>query len=125
MSAMSEPPDCAVRVVVRVRPLSEGERSAGREAIVCAQPERKEIAIRAGALVGDGGSGAGGSSGGASGGGASTGGGGSGGGGGQRTFTFDETYGEASTQADVYASAAAPIVESVLAGFNGTIFACE
>ena len=87
-----------VRVVVRVRPLSESELSAGREAVVSASAERKEIAI------GPGGAAAG--------------------GGAPRTFTFDDAYGETSTQADVYASAAAPIVESVLAGFNGTIFAC-
>lgn len=43
---------------------------------------------------------------------------------GPRTFTFDQTYGDESTQREVYETTAAPIVESVLSGFNGTIFAC-
>jgi hypothetical protein len=38
-------------------------------------------------------------------------------------FTFDMTYGPEATQRGIYDVTAAPIVESVLQGFNGTIFA--
>ncbi|XP_063724316.1 kinesin heavy chain-like [Symsagittifera roscoffensis] len=40
-----------------------------------------------------------------------------------KTFTFDDVYEPDSTQADVYETAAKPIVKDVLDGFNGTIFA--
>jgi len=38
-------------------------------------------------------------------------------------FTFDHVFGMDSTQKQVYDVAAKPIIESVLEGFNGTIFA--
>eukprot|EP00055_Hartaetosiga_balthica_P005059 m.14228 g.14228 ORF g.14228 m.14228 type:complete len:937 (-) comp4276_c0_seq1:155-2965(-) len=38
-------------------------------------------------------------------------------------FTFDRIFTDASTQEDVYEYAAKPIVEDVLKGYNGTIFA--
>jgi kinesin family member 6/9 len=38
-------------------------------------------------------------------------------------FHFDHVLGRATNQADVYAAAAAPIVDSVLSGYNGTIMA--
>lgn len=40
-----------------------------------------------------------------------------------RAFTFDSVYGEDSTQRGVYDESAFPLVESVMQGFNGTIFA--
>jgi hypothetical protein len=40
-----------------------------------------------------------------------------------KTFTFDATFGSDSKQEQLYDSAAYPIVESVLKGFNGTILA--
>ena len=40
-----------------------------------------------------------------------------------KSFSFDAVFGEASTQRQVYDTCAAPVVESVLNGFNGTIFA--
>ncbi|XP_072314010.1 kinesin-like protein KIF3B [Eucyclogobius newberryi] len=40
-----------------------------------------------------------------------------------KVFTFDAVYGWSSTQRDVYDDAVRPLVESVLRGFNGTIFA--
>jgi hypothetical protein len=109
-----------VRVVVRVRPLSEGERASGRVVAVTANAARREIRLEPG------GGGADALSGGAAGGAAaqpSSLSGSGGGGGDVRTFTFDAVYGPEAAQADVYASAAAPIVEGVLAGFNGTVFA--
>jgi kinesin family protein 3/17 len=40
-----------------------------------------------------------------------------------KAFTFDHVYDEASTQREVYDEAAFPLVESVLEGYNATIFA--
>jgi hypothetical protein len=38
-------------------------------------------------------------------------------------FTFDKVFDENSTQKDVYAYAATSVVDGVIEGFNGTIFA--
>lgn len=38
-------------------------------------------------------------------------------------FTFDKIFDVTSTQADVYSYAASSIIDSVIEGFNGTIFA--
>ncbi|KAM4541750.1 kinesin-like protein KIF3B [Odontesthes bonariensis] len=40
-----------------------------------------------------------------------------------KVFTFDSVYGWNSKQSDIYDDAVRPLVESVLHGFNGTIFA--
>lgn len=40
-----------------------------------------------------------------------------------KVFTFDSVYGWGSKQNDIYDDAVRPLVESVLRGFNGTIFA--
>jgi hypothetical protein len=40
-----------------------------------------------------------------------------------RSFTFDVTYGEDSNQQQVYDECAFSLVESVLEGYNGTMFA--
>lgn len=40
-----------------------------------------------------------------------------------RSFTFDSVYGWDSTQREVYDEGAFGLVESVMAGYNGTIFA--
>lgn len=40
-----------------------------------------------------------------------------------KTFTFDAVFSTTCTQADVYNEVARPIVENVLQGYNGTIFA--
>jgi Kinesin motor domain len=40
-----------------------------------------------------------------------------------KSFTFDAVYGDDSIQADVYDESAFPLVESVIEGYNGTIFA--
>jgi len=40
-----------------------------------------------------------------------------------KLFTFDSVFGPDSTQLDVYNRVARPIVENVLEGYNGTIFA--
>ena len=43
--------------------------------------------------------------------------------GGNKTFTFDSVFDKKSRQIDVYNQTARPIVESVLEGYNGTVFA--
>lgn len=40
-----------------------------------------------------------------------------------KTFTFDSTFGADSLQENVYKNTAFSIVESVLEGYNGTVFA--
>lgn len=40
-----------------------------------------------------------------------------------RIFTYDAVYGKESTQREVYDEGAFPLVESVMGGYNGTIFA--
>eukprot|EP00697_Spironema_sp_BW2_P005856 gnl/Spiro4/18167_TR9700_c0_g1_i1.p1 gnl/Spiro4/18167_TR9700_c0_g1~~gnl/Spiro4/18167_TR9700_c0_g1_i1.p1 ORF type:complete len:444 (+),score=97.84 gnl/Spiro4/18167_TR9700_c0_g1_i1:158-1333(+) len=40
-----------------------------------------------------------------------------------KTFSFDVTFGERSLQRDVYDRTARPVIESVMTGYNGTIFA--
>ena len=41
----------------------------------------------------------------------------------ERAFTYDSVYGPESTQRQVYDEGAFGLVESVMAGYNGTIFA--
>lgn len=45
------------------------------------------------------------------------------GGGSTKVFTFDAVFGPGATQRQVYDACAAGVVESVLDGYNGTIFA--
>ena len=40
-----------------------------------------------------------------------------------KTFTFDAVFSEKSTQRHIYDVCAAPVVQSVLEGYNGTVFA--
>ena len=40
-----------------------------------------------------------------------------------KTFTFDAVYGPDTVQANLYQATVNPVVESVLEGYNGTIFA--
>ena len=40
-----------------------------------------------------------------------------------KTFTFDYVFGPNSKQVDIYNLVARPIVDAVLEGYNGTIFA--
>jgi len=40
-----------------------------------------------------------------------------------KQFTFDLAYNDSATQAQIYEQTAAPIIDNVLEGYNGTIFA--
>ena len=85
-----------VRVVVRSRPFSKKEVADGRKPIVAIDSASQSVALTNP---------------------------GSEGGKDVKGFTFDAVYGEDSTQRAVYDETAYPLVESVLKGYNGTIFA--
>ncbi|CAK61968.1 unnamed protein product (macronuclear) [Paramecium tetraurelia] len=85
-----------VKVVVRARPLSSKEIEEGRKRIVDVDTSRKEINIQN--IKGDNNEA-------------------------QRTFVFDEVFDLNSQQEQVYNNTALPIVESVMDGYNGTVFA--
>ncbi|KAJ3069513.1 Kinesin-like protein kif3a [Podochytrium sp. JEL0797] len=87
----------AVKVIVRCRPFSEKEKSGGHSCIV---EINKELAT---VLIHDPRTGAGADP--------------------PKTFTFDSVFDWNSKQMDVYNRTARPIVESVLNGYNGTVFA--
>lgn len=85
-----------VRVVVRCRPLNGKETGDGRQRIVDVDTKSGQIAVRNPAA--DGGEP-------------------------PKAFTFDAVFDWESTQRAVYEYAAQGIVDSVLEGYNGTIFA--
>ena len=87
----------SVRVIVRVRPLKESEINEGREAGICkVDKAARSITIKnPEADRREQG----------------------------RAYTFDNVYGMDSKQKDIYDETAAPIVDGVLQGYNGTIFA--
>ncbi|KAA0149383.1 hypothetical protein FNF27_03343 [Cafeteria roenbergensis] len=86
----------AVRVIVRIRPLSKTEIADGREICARVDTTRMEIALHnPKAAPGEP----------------------------PKLFTFDDTYGPDTLQKDIYDRSAAPIVDSVIDGYNGTIFA--
>ncbi|KAF2352900.1 Kinesin motor domain, partial [Trinorchestia longiramus] len=93
--------DEKVRVVVRVRPLSQKELKEGHSNVVkvnqnacCVSVTNPHLATSSHASDEP-----------------------------PKTFTFDSVFGFDSKQVDVYNLAARPIVENVLEGYNGTIFA--
>ncbi|XP_007567118.1 kinesin-like protein KIF3B [Poecilia formosa] len=86
----------AVRVVVRCRPFSRREETAGCENILEVDDRLGQITIRNPKAPPDEP---------------------------MKVFTFDSVYGWNSKQRDIYDDAVRPLVESVLHGFNGTIFA--
>ncbi|KAF0686304.1 Aste57867_21910 [Aphanomyces stellatus] len=86
----------SVRVVVRIRPLSTKEKQDGRTYIVFSKPEEGEISLN-NPEADDREP--------------------------PKKFTFDASFGPDSEQMNVYQQAARDIVDSVVDGFNGTIFA--
>ncbi|XP_003962317.2 kinesin-like protein KIF3C [Takifugu rubripes] len=94
---MSKTKACeAVRVVVRCRPFSRREEKAGDENILEIDDKLGQITIRNPNAPPDDP---------------------------LKVFTFDSVHGWDSKQNDIYDDAVAPLVDSVLRGFNGTIFA--
>ncbi|EOD32389.1 hypothetical protein EMIHUDRAFT_230328 [Emiliania huxleyi CCMP1516] len=84
----------AVKVVVRCRPLNSTERADGRDTIVQMDAKMGSVSVHAPGSSEP-----------------------------PKAFTFDMVFDERSQQADLYQKTAMPIVDSVLDGFNGTIFA--
>ena len=84
-----------VKVAVRSRPMSRDEIRDGRLCIVSVDSNRGEISINTKNESSEA----------------------------PKTFTFDCTYGADSKQEQVYSDTGYPIVESVIQGYNGTIFA--
>ena len=86
----------SVKVSVRCRPLSSREISDNRECIVRVDTRKSELVVKNPKNES-----------------AEP----------PKTFTFDFTYGQDSSQETIYRDTAYPIVECVLEGYNGTIFA--
>ena len=83
----------SVKVVVRVRPLSSDERARGCQSIIACDSAAGQVTIRSAASD-------------------------------QGTaFTFNAAFGPESEQQELYDGVAFGLVESVLEGYNGTIFA--
>lgn len=93
----SEKPESSdnVKVVVRCRPINEREKSMGHKVAVSVDEIRGTITVHKVDSPNEP----------------------------PKTFTFDTVFGSDSKQLDVYNLTARPIVESVLEGYNGTIFA--
>lgn len=96
MSKKQEKKEECVRVVVRGRPLNSKEKEDGRQVVVKVDSSRGEITLMN--PKGDLGEG-------------------------PKVYTFDSTFEPNVEQETVYQNTAYPIVESVLEGYNGTIFA--
>ncbi|EQC26021.1 hypothetical protein SDRG_16123 [Saprolegnia diclina VS20] len=88
--------DESVRVMVRIRPMSSKEKQDGRLEATVASFERAEVTITNPAAASSEA---------------------------PKAFTFDAAFGSKSTQQQVYDTAATAIVEAVMDGYNGTIFA--
>lgn len=82
-----------VRVVVRVRPLNDNERAKSCSSIIDVDHSDSQVSIFSSRSVPP------------------------------KTFAFDAVYGPTSQQQQIYDETAFPLVESVLEGYNGTIFA--
>lgn len=91
---MAPAPSECVRVVVRCRPLNEKERVEGRQRIVDVDQKLGQVVLRSASSTDA-----------------------------PKSFTFDAAFDLDSTQRDVYDNTALAIVNSVLNGYNGTIFA--
>lgn len=85
-----------VRVVLRVRPISESEITSGYREIVHVDRVSNTVSVTNPKSTSEEP---------------------------PKVFTFDAVFGTDSTQVDVYNETARPIIEKVLAGYNGTIFA--
>ena len=93
--ATSSGSDESIKVVFRVRPLNSKEEADGRTIVTTAHYDRGAIEIRNPASSSDP----------------------------PKVFTFDSVFGPSSSQRQLYDDCASPIVQSVLEGYNGSIFA--
>ena len=84
----------SVKVVVRCRPLGQREMQDQHECVVSVDMKNCTIAVGNPASVNE-----------------------------TKSFTFDHTYDWHATQQGIFEQTARPILESVMEGYNGTIFA--
>ncbi|KAG2989912.1 hypothetical protein PC118_g5909 [Phytophthora cactorum] len=96
MATKSSKNDECVRVMVRIRPMSGKEVQDGRQEVTTANFDRAEVSILNPVASSSEP---------------------------PKSFTFDAAFGAKSTQQQVYDTAATEIVEAVMEGYNGTIFA--
>lgn len=96
MATKSSKNDECVRVMVRIRPMSGKEVQDGRQEVTTANFDRAEVSIINPVAASSEP---------------------------PKSFTFDAAFGAQSTQQQVYDTAATEIVEAVMEGYNGTIFA--
>ena len=87
----------SIKVVFRVRPLNSKEKNDGRKISTIAHERNGVIEVRNPSPDHNGDA--------------------------SKTFSFDSVFSEHSTQRQIYDTCAAPVVSSVLDGYNGTIFA--
>ncbi len=90
---LKEKSEC-VKVVVRCRPLGQKEMQEQHECVVSVDMKACTIAVANPASVNE-----------------------------TKSFTFDHTYDWNATQEQIFNQTARPILESVMEGYNGTIFA--
>ena len=83
-----------VKVAMRCRPLNKQEMSDGRQVVIQIAPSRGEIVVKATSGENE-----------------------------DKVFTFDNVFDWNATQENIYSDTAYPIVQSVIEGYNGTIFA--
>ena len=83
-----------VKVALRCRPMADGERKDGHKEIVKVLPERGEVIVKSPKGSED-----------------------------DRVYTFDMVFEPTCEQESIFKQSALPIIESVLEGYNGTIFA--
>lgn len=88
--------DESIRVIFRVRPLNSKEEADGRNIVTTAHMDRGAIEIRNPTSSSSDP---------------------------PKVFTFDSVFGPSSSQRQIYDICASPIVQSVLEGYNGSIFA--
>lgn len=91
---MSKKPIETVKVMVRMRPMNKKELDKGCNQSVYINREFGEVALHKSSKEDA-----------------------------PRKFTFDTVYGSDSIQQDVYDECAFPLVDSVIGGYNGTMFA--
>lgn len=85
-----------MQVVVRCRPLNSKEKQDGRKTIVSMEVRDGQVLVQNPKCSYDEPA---------------------------KSFTYDQVYGGESQQLELFSITAKPIVESVMAGYNGTIFA--
>jgi len=87
----------SIKVVFRVRPLNSKEKNDGRKISTIAHEKSGVVEVRNPSPDHENDA--------------------------SKTFSFDSVFSEHSTQRQIYDTCAAPVVSSVLDGYNGTIFA--